>query len=430
MYVTLREGSRDPDAPGRRRGGRVAGTVVLLGVVSMLTDVSSEAVAAVLPLYLTAVVGLSPLAYGFIDALYQGVSAVVRIAGGWAADRGDHPKWIAVLGYGLSAVSRLALLPAAGLASITAVVAADRLGKGLRTAPRDSLISASTEPELLGRAFGVHRAMDTAGALVGPLLAFLLLWLLPGSYSSVFVVSFVFAVLGLAVLLLLVPDLRPRRELLLAGSSDQQASPPVAWSWKLLADRRLARLLVVAGALGVLTIGDGFLYLALQRRDNLATEFFPLLFVGTSVAYLALAVPMGRLADRHGRGRVFVLGHLALLGAYVAAAGPFVGAPATIACLLLLGTYYAATDGILAAIAGRLVDPAARTTGIAAAQTVVSMARAVSSLVFGLLWVTVGRGNALWVVAGGLVVVLPLVAGVVTRLDRDDRDAPAAVVTP
>lgn len=430
MYVTLRDGSRDPDAPERRRGGRVAGTVVLLGVVSMLTDVSSEAVAAVLPLYLTAVVGLSPLAYGFIDALYQGVSAVVRIAGGWAADRGDHPKWIAVLGYGLSAVSRLALLPAAGLASITAVVAADRLGKGLRTAPRDSLISASTEPELLGRAFGVHRALDTAGALVGPLLAFLLLWLLPGSYSSVFVVSFVFAVLGLAVLLLLVPDLRPRRELRLAGSGDQQAAPPVAWSWKLLADRRLARLLVVAGALGVLTIGDGFLYLALQRRDNLATEFFPLLFVGTSVAYLALAVPMGRLADRYGRARVFVLGHVALLGAYVAAAGPFVGAPATIACLLLLGTYYAATDGILAAIAGRLVDPAARTTGIAAAQTVVSMARAVSSLVFGLLWVTVGRGNALWVVAGGLVVVLPLVAGVVTRLDRDDRDAPAAVVTP
>ena len=429
MYLTLRDGTREqPKAPGR--SGRVAGTVILLGVVSMLTDISSESVSAVLPLYLTGVLGLGPLAYGFVDGIYQGVSALVRIVGGWAADRGDHPKWVALAGYGLSAVARLALLPASGLASITAVITVDRLGKGLRTAPRDALISASTEPHLLGRAFGVHRAMDTAGALIGPLLAFLILFLLPGSYDSVFVVSFVFAVLGVAVLLLLVPDLRPRRALLRDALNAQSKVPagPRAPSWKMLADPRLSRLLVVAGLLGVLTIGDGFLYLALQRRDNFATEYFPLLYVGTNFAYLALAVPLGRLADRVGRAKVFVAGHIALVAAYVAAAGPFKGLAATITCLLLLGTFYAATDGILAALAGRLVDVSVRASGIATAQTVVAAARFVSSLGFGLLWVTLGRSNALLAVAAALVVALLVVARAVTRIDRDDRSGSTAAL--
>src|SRR6187402_3559761 len=132
-------------------------------------------VAAVLPLYLTAQLGLGLLAYGFVDGLYQGVSAVVRIAGGYAGDRGGRPKWIAVTGYGLSALSRIALLPAHGFAAITGVIVADRLGKGLRTAPRDALIAASSDPKTLGRAFGVHRMLDTVGAAIGPLVAFALL---------------------------------------------------------------------------------------------------------------------------------------------------------------------------------------------------------------------------------------------------------------
>lgn len=419
MYVTVR------GAPGRRSPGatgKVAGTVVLLGTVSLLTDISSESVSSVLPLYLTGVLGLGPLAYGFIDGLYQGVSALVRIFGGWMSDRLDRPKWVAVGGYGLSAVARLFLLPAGGLAAVTAVVSIDRIGKGLRTAPRDAMISASSEPHLLGRAFGVHRAMDTAGALIGPLLAFAILFWLPGSYTSVFVVSFVFAIIGLAVLVLLVPDLRPR-----AGSPttdhDAVVDTRTMPSWRLLADPRLSRLLLVAGALGLLTIGDGFLYLALQRRDEFATEYFPLLYVGTSFAYLALAVPLGRLADRIGRAKVFVGGHVALVGAYVAAGGPFSGLPATVACLLLLGTFYAATDGLLAALAGRLVALPVRASGIATAQTVVAAARFFSSLGFGLLWITTGRSSALWIVAVALLVLLPVVARTVTRLDADDSGA-------
>jgi MFS family permease len=168
MYVTVRDRptAARPRSPGVAH--RVAGTVVLLGIVSMLTDISSESVNAVLPIYLTSILGMSTLAYGFIDGIYQGVSALVRILGGWIADRADHPKWVAVVGYLASAISRVFLLPATTFAAITSIITVDRLGKGLRTAPRDALIAASSPSAGLGRAFGVHRALDTVTRPVKP----------------------------------------------------------------------------------------------------------------------------------------------------------------------------------------------------------------------------------------------------------------------
>ncbi|MEV4342917.1 MFS transporter [Actinoplanes sp. NPDC049596] len=395
MYVSVRD--RPAAQPGRT-AGRVATTVVLLGVVSMFTDISSEMVAAVLPLYLTTQVGLGYLAYGFVDGLYQGVSAVVRIGGGYAADRHGHPKWIAVAGYGVSAISRIALLPAHGLAAIVSVISADRLGKGLRTAPRDALIAASSDPTELGRAFGVHRTLDTIGAVLGPLVAFALLAMVPGSYDSVFVVSFAFAVVGLAVLLLFVPNMRTHAAAARTG---------LRVVFRELAGRGLRKPLIATAILGVLTVGDGFLYLSVQQRDDLTASLFPLLYVGTNVAYLAFALPLGRLADRVGRARVFVGGHVALLAAYFAAGGQFGGIATTILVLLLLGTYYAATDGVLPALVSRLVSEQTRGSGIAAAQTVVALSRFVSALAFGSLWVLIGRGNALLVVGVLLACALP-----------------------
>jgi MFS family permease len=390
----------------------VGSTVVLLGLVSLLTDISSEAVSAVLPLYLTAVLGLSPLAYGFIDGLYQGVSAVVRLLGGWLSDRADRPKWVAFLGYGLSAVTKAALLAAQSLGAVTAVITVDRLGKGLRTAPRDALISASSPPATLGRAFGVHRALDTTGAAIGPLLAFAILWFVPGDYSSVFVASLGAAVMGLALLLLLVPDLRPRRD---SGAPSAVLAPP---SLRLLRQRGFGRLMLAAGTLGLLTISDGFLYLSLARRDDLAATWFPLLFVGTNVAYLVLAVPLGRLSDRLGRARVLVFGHLLLVGAYLCAAGPWGGLGSTLACLVLLGAFYAATDGVLAALTSTLVPAEVRASGIATTQTVVAAARFASSLAFGSLWLWLGRGPAVYAVAAALVVAVPLAWWLLRGVER------------
>ena len=251
----------------------------------------------------------------------------------------------------------------------------------------------------------MHRALDTVGAAIGPLLAFALLATVPGSYSSIFVVSFAFGLVGFAVLVLFVPNRR------VAGSAVRIGLRRLA---REVTAPRLRRPLLAAGLLGLLTVGDGFLYLSLQRRDNFAATLFPLLYVGTNVVYLSLAVPLGRLADRIGRQRVFVGGYLALLAVYLVAAGPFGGVGATLACLALLGTFYAATDGVLSAIVSRLVPAQARGSGIAAAQTVVVLARFASSLAFGGLWVVTGRSQALLLVAALLAGAVP-VAGWLTR---------------
>lgn len=423
MY--LAERPRNPDAPADGRPTKVAGTVVLMGIVSLLTDISSEAVSAILPLYLTAVVGLSPMAYGLIDGIYQGTSALVRILGGWWADRSDRPKWIATLGYGLSALSKVGLILWASLTTVTTVITIDRLGKGLRTAPRDAIIAAVTPASGLGRAFGMHRAMDTVGAAIGPLVAFSLLWFVAGDYRSVFVVSLAVAVIGVVVLVLFVPDLRPRRarhtRSTATAEEDAEApttAPDTRPSLRLLADRRLGRIALAAAVLGALTVSDGFLYLSLQRRDDFASTWFPLLFVGTNAAYALFAIPLGRLADKVGRAKLLVGGHLFLVGAYACASGPASGVVATLTALVCLGAFYASTDGVLAALTAGVVRPDVRASGIATTQTVVALARFASSLGFGALWVTWGRDTAVYAVGAALLLALPCVWLIVRSIDR------------
>ncbi|HKP06163.1 MAG TPA: MFS transporter [Microbacterium sp.] len=400
--------------------------------MSLLTDVSSESVAAILPLYITGVLGLSTVAFGFLDGLNQGVSALVRIGGGYVSDRYDQPKWVAFTGYALAAVARVGLLFASGFAALTAVIAADRIGKGIRTAPRDALITAASAPEILGRSFGVHRTLDNIGAAVGPLLAFFILLLIPDGFQTVFVTSLAFAVIGVVVLGVLVPNLRTRRPAVADGpGAPPRAVPKRRFDWAAVTTGPMRRVLAAAGILGLLTIGDGFVYLVLQARSDLAAQWFPLMYVGTNVAFLALAIPLGRLSDRVGRARVFVFGHVSLLAAYLVAALPIADIAATVLCLVLLGGFYASTDGVLAALASQLTTPDTRGTGIAAAQTVVALTRFASAAGFGLLWYAVGPETSMYIVAALLLVAIPLVVVIVrpylsvTRplaADRDDTE--------
>ncbi|HSO16707.1 MAG TPA: MFS transporter [Arthrobacter sp.] len=395
---------------------RLSPVIIWLGVVSMLTDVSSESVSAILPLYITGFLGLSMIAFGFLDGINQGASAIVRMAAGYASDRIGRPKGVAVAGYGLSMVARIGLLFASGFWALTAVVTADRIGKGIRTAPRDALIAVSAQPDYVARHFGVHRMLDNIGAASGPLLAFLILMLIPNGYGTVFVVSLAFAAIGVAVLTLLVPNLRTRRtggpgldsvgrdsagpdsagpE---NGGTDSKTRPAWGFRWRLLREPGLGRLLVAAGILGLLTVGDGFIYLVLQDRDSFAVQWFPLLYVGTNVVFLILAIPLGRLADRWGKARVFILGHVALLACYLLAAAPLGGFGPTVACLVLLGAFYAATDGVLSALASQLSPPDKLATGLGAAQTVVALSRMTASVGFGVLWFALGPAVAMVVV--------------------------------
>ncbi|MFG2232936.1 MFS transporter [Streptomyces sp. NPDC048723] len=444
MYLADRsapapEGAKTAPDRGPVRGPAVASTVLALGAVSMITDISSEMVTAVLPLYLIAGLGLSPLGFGALDGVYNGVSALVQLTGGHLADRVRNHKLIAGIGYGLSALCKPLLLFAHSLGPISVILTLERTGKGLRTAPRDALISLSTPPELQGRAFGVHRAMDTTGALLGPLAAFLILSVTVDGYDAVFGVSACIAVLGVVVLMLFVPsggDTRPTPSgaaTAAAGTVGTAAVPdadgpaPVRLrdALGLLRLPRLRNLAVCAVLLGLTTVSDAFVYLLLQRRTGIGDQWFPLMPLGTAAVFLLLAVPAGALADRIGRRTVFLTGHALLLAGY----GLLLWAPAWPALpylvLALHGMFYAATDGVLPAAVAATVPDELRATGMALVGTGQALARFGCSLAFGGAWTLWGTGPALAAAAAGLLC-CAAVAGFVLRpsAPQDTRPDP------
>jgi MFS family permease len=173
--------------------------------------------------------------------------------------------------------------------------------------------------------------------------------------------------------------------------------------------------------LGLTTLGDAFVYLVLQDRLDFAVGLFPLLFVATSVVFMVLAVPVGRLADRVGRGRVFIGGYAALLAVYVVLLVP-AGAGSVIVAIVLLGAYYAATDGVLVALVGETLPDELRGSGMALTATATSLARLASSLLFGLVWTTAGVRPALVTVTVGLTVALAVAVVLVGRNRRGRRE--------
>lgn len=375
---------------GPRAGAVVTGNVVALGLVSLVTDISSEMVTAVMPVYLVAGLGLSILQFGFLDGLYQGVTVFLRLAGGHLADRFSARKNVAATGYGLSAVSKLGFpLIGASVPGIGTLLAVDRAGKGLRTAPRDALISLSSTPEAQGRAFGVHRALDTVGAFTGPLIAFVILSAVATAYDAVFVVSFCVGMVGLLMLLLFVQD-RPTA----VGPAKANASASWRAGLGLLRDAPFRRLCGCAALLGLATVSDAFVYLVLQRKLDIAAHWFPLLPLGTTGTYLLLAIPAGHLADRWGRRRVFVAGHAALGGVYMLLAGPATGVFLLAGTLVLHGVFYAMTDGVLMAAAGAGLPAGLRTSGLAVLQTGQAAGRFCSSIAFGAAWTRWGPERA------------------------------------
>jgi MFS family permease len=400
---------------GGRARAFVSRTVLLLGLTSLFTDISSEMVATVLPLYLIYTIGLTPLQFGVADGLYQGGAALVRVASGFVGDRLRRHKEVAVVGYGLSAVCKLGFLAVGGaLGALSAIILLDRTGKGIRTAPRDALISLSTPREQLGTAFGVHRALDTTGAMIGPLLGFVLLAVAPGRFDAVFVVSFCIALVGLGILTLFVEN--PPAPAAAPAPEEPKVSLRAACA--LLGGSRFRMLVLVGCGLGLATMSDAFVYLGLQRRLEFETRFLPLLYLGTALVYMTLAVPFGRLADRFGRARVFVGGHALLLLVYGVLLLPGIGPLAVVGCLALFGAYYAATDGVLMALGSSLLPEGLRGSGLALLATGTSLARLCGSITFGALWTFGGLSTAITVFAAALAVSTAAAALVATRAER------------
>ncbi|MGY1502706.1 MFS transporter [Streptomyces sp. QTS52] len=423
MYLTDRSAPGQADTEqGRRRGPghKVAPVVLVLGSVSLITDISSEMVTAVLPLYLVTTLGFTPLVFGTLDGVYNGVSALVQLTGGHLADRVRNHKLMAGLGYGLSALCKPLLLLVSSIGALGTVLALDRTGKGLRTAPRDAMISLSTPSERQGRAFGVHRAMDTTGAMLGPLAAFFILRAATDGYDAVFGVSACVAVLGVLVLVLFVPGRRQGARPDETGATDTKPPVRVREALALLRLPRLRALAICAALLGLTTVSDAFVYLLLQRRAGIADEWFPLLPLGTAAVFLLLAVPLGTLADRIGRRTVFLAGHASLLTAYAL----LLWAPATPALpflvLALHGVFYAATDGVLPAALADIVPEQLRASGLAIVGTSQALARFCCSLAFGAAWTVWGDGPALAGSAVGLLC-CAAVAGMLLRPSGETR---------
>ncbi|MFC7649423.1 MFS transporter [Streptosporangium lutulentum] len=237
------------------------------------------------------------------------------------------------------------------------------------------------------------------GAFIGPLVALAVLAVAGQQYDAVFVTSFCVAAFGVLILVLFVRDHR--------GPVPQAGSLSPRQAAGLLRIAGVRRAMIAAALLGLATIGDGFVYLLLRHRENMADVWFPLLAVGTSLSYLLLATPMGALADRVGRLPVTLGGYGALILVYLMLLGPVGGWPLVVAVLVLYGIFYAATNGVLMALAAPLMPERLRTTGLALVQTCQAVAYVGSSVFFGAAWQFWGPTAAcvFAVLAGGVAIV-------------------------
>lgn len=263
-------------------------TVIVLGVVSLLNDSASEMITPLLPIFLTSVLGSGPAVVGLVEGMAESTAGVLKLISGRLADRGIDPKLLVTLGYGASNLAR----PLIGVALIWPTVLVlrfvDRIGKGIRTAPRDAMIAGVTVSGRRGAAFGFHRSMDHAGAVIGPLFAFALL----ESSVSLTKVFYYSAIPGALVVMLLILGVPSRAPL-------ETVSAPSSLKWSAL-DARLKAMIVSAGALALSAVPEAFVVLW-ARNAGLAVSRIPLLWALASLAKMCIAMPAGILSDRIGR---------------------------------------------------------------------------------------------------------------------------------
>lgn len=366
--------ARAPDG-----SGRVPRNVVVLGLVSLLTDASSEMIYPILPLFLANVLHAPVSAIGLIESLAEATASLVKVASGRLSDRMRSRRPLVAVGYSLSNVVKplMALVP--GWPAVLALRVADRFGKGIRTAPRDALIADSGTAERRGRDFGLHRALDTVGAAIGPLTAWAVLTLVPDGYRMIFWLS---AIPGsLAVVLVLVGIREVRRPA--AGPGRVPAARMPLLPFKRLGPGFTAFTLIsVVFALG--NSSDAMLVLRAQNVGTTAA-LIPLMYFVFNVVAAALATPLGHLSDRLGRRRLIAFGFVGY--AIVYAGFALAGRPVDVWVLFALyGIPYAATEGMSRAFVVDLVPEELRATAIGGYTFALGLAALPASLVAGMLW--------------------------------------------
>jgi MFS family permease len=388
--------------PDRRRAP-LPRTVWALGLVSLCMDVSSEIIHALLPLFMTATLGLSVATVGLIDGIAEATANITKLFSGWLSDRSGRRKPLILLGYGLAGLSKPLFPLANGALPILGARFADRIGKGIRGAPRDALIADVTPDRLRGRAFGLRQALDTAGAVIGPLLALALMLLLAGDMRLVFWFAAIPAALAVLLVIFGVED-RP--------SDPDEARSPLRWSE--IGDLGGGFWLVVAIAVtfSLARFSEAFLILK-ASEEGLALALAPLVLVVMNLFYSAGAYPAGALSDRLPPERLLLCGiGLLVLGDLLLAFGH--GMAWAFAGIALWGIHLALTQGILSRMVADRAPPRLRGSAFGLFNLATGLALLAASVAAGLLWDRVGS-QATFLAAAGCAGVAALLLIAVAR---------------
>lgn len=359
-----------------------------LGAVSLLTDTSTEMIYPLLPLFLTRTLGAGTAFVGLVEGVAETTASLLKLVSGWLSDRLRRRKALVVWGYGLSSLTRPLMAMALAPGHVLGIRFLDRIGKGIRTSPRDALIADSTPADARGAAFGFHRAMDHLGAVAGPVLTFLLMPLVGGSYRAIFWLASIPAAICVLVLVVAV------REIAAQG-------PPARLSFLTLRpyDKRFKRFLCIVTLFTLGNSSDAFLLLR-ARQSGVPEVAIPLLWAALHIVKSATSFAGGILSDRFGRRAAILAGWLVYAGVY---AGFAVVASAWQAWALFLvyGTYFGLTEGVEKALVADLTPADARASAYGVYHTAIGIAALPASLLTGWLWqvfgapVAFGTGAAL-----------------------------------
>jgi MFS family permease len=378
---------------GAPRSGRVPipRTVWALGFVSMFMDISSEIIHALLPMFLTATLGVSVAMVGLIDGVAEATASITKVFSGYLSDRMGKRKPLILLGYGIGAFSKPLFAMAGTAPVILGARFADRIGKGLRGAPRDALVADVTPPEIRGRAFGLRQSIDTVGAFLGPLIAIAAMAAFANDMRAVFWLAVIPAAIAVLLVLVGVEDAK-------APAGETIARIPVCMSDLRLLPKAFWLLVVIGAVFTLARFSEAFLILK-ANAEGLPLALTPLVLVAMNAVYMLAAYPLGSLSDRVSANTMLIGGLIVLIAADLAlamlpgVAGAFVG-------IALWGVHMAVTQGLFAKLVADRSPTELRGSAYGIFNLVTGLALLAASVIAGVMWDASGPDATFLVGAG------------------------------